>query len=130
MGVDGISEVDVFGEDLQVLIQMRAYGSGSLLVTRHEIVLFPLFFPCAVSSGIISLPASPSVYGSDEAVEELSVSINPHFHQLIQNLARDGDIVDNKIISEIEKEVPDHTLDLSKFPGYMHSKPTKRPRRG
>lgn len=27
LGVDGTSEVDVFGEDLEVPIQMRAYGS-------------------------------------------------------------------------------------------------------
>ncbi len=52
MGVVGILEVDVFREDLEVLIQMGAYGSGSLLVTQHEIALFRLF--SHVGLGILS----------------------------------------------------------------------------
>lgn len=52
MGVVGILEVDVFREDLEVLIQMGAYESGSLLVTQHEIALFRLF--SHVGLGILS----------------------------------------------------------------------------
>ena len=44
MSVNGDVEVIILGENLEVLVQMRAYGSmGTISLTRYEIALFPLF---------------------------------------------------------------------------------------
>lgn len=90
----------------------------------------------SVSSGLTYVPASPSTplnpslhedYG---AREELSASKNDHFPSTCSDVATDGNVVEKKVIPSEEKDDSDHTLDLTKFPGYMYFEPTKQPRHG
>lgn len=90
----------------------------------------------SVSSGLTSVPASPSallnpsLHEDDGIGEELSASRNYEFPSTYLDIATDGNVVGAGNIPLEERNDPDHTLDLTKFPGYMYSEPTKRPRHG
>lgn len=90
----------------------------------------------SVSSGLTSVPASPSaplnssLYEDDGAGEDFSASRTDQFPSTYSDVVTDGNVVEIGNIPLEEKNDTDHTLDLTKFPGYIYSEPTKRPRHG